>query len=121
MKSKDALLNISAASSNLVSALLAFHRRGFGIIVLIIVVIAAVHATQTISQSNKLDFLPPDVGYRWPALEGHAALHVAVIYKQPARGGGGGRGGRAEACSLLGDCFWSLVQVPRHRLLLSSC
>lgn len=81
-------------------------------IVLSIVLIAAVYTMQIISQSNRLDFLPPDVA---PArLERRAVLHEALIYK--GRGGVGVewmRGGKAEIHSLPGDCFWSLVQVPR--------
>lgn len=57
-----AWLNLSAAnhSNNVVSALLAFRKSGFGMIVLIIVVIATVYTMQIVSQSNRLDFLPPD-------------------------------------------------------------
>lgn len=58
-----AWLKLSAAnhSNNVVSALLAFRTSGFGMTILITVVIAAVYTMQIISQSNRLDFLPPDV------------------------------------------------------------
>lgn len=58
-----AWLKLSAAnhSNNVVSALLAFRTNGFGMTILIIGVIAAVYTMQIKSQSNRLDFLPPDV------------------------------------------------------------
>lgn len=68
---------LSAAnhSNNVVSALPVFPKSRFGKIVLIILVIATVYTMQIISQSNRLDFLPPDV----PLANSGAVLHVAVI------------------------------------------
>lgn len=66
----------------MLSALPAFRKSGFGMIVLIIVIIATVYSMQIISQSNRLDFLPPDV----PLATSGAVLYVALIYK-------GGRAG----------------------------
>ena len=123
MTSSWIYIKLSAAnhSNNVVSALLAFRKSGFGMIVLIIVVIATVYTMQIISQSNRLDFLPPDV----PLADCGAAHCAACGFDLQAREGGrmdwGMCGGKAEIHSLPGDCFWSLVQVPCCRRPLSSC
>lgn len=78
-----AWLRLSGAkhSNNVVSALPSLRKSGFGMIVLITDVIAGVYTMQIISQSNRLDFLPPDVA---PADSGaaRAVLHDALIYRR---------------------------------------
>lgn len=65
-----AWLRLSGArhSNNVVSAPLSLRKSAFGMIVLITDVIAGVYTMQIISQSNRLDFLPPDVAQEWRAL-----------------------------------------------------
>lgn len=66
-------------------------------IVLITDVIAGVYTMQIISQSNRLDFLPPDVA---PADSGaaRAVLHDALIYR---RGRKERWGGLRDVCELV--------------------
>lgn len=75
-------LKLSAAnhSNNIVSALSAFYKSGFGMIILMGVVIAAEHTMQTISQSDRLDFLPPDMVLclTWLLLTGEGCTEECV-------------------------------------------
>lgn len=72
-----------------------------------------------ISQLKREDFLLPEVSLS----DSGAAEHVALIYKGGRAVGWieGREEGKAEIHSLLGDCFWSLVQVPCCWRPLSSC